>query len=106
MPDQRPIHRHAASLYGPNGPVNDLGQPSPRPMTTTLRLAKAPPGPCTHLGDSPTRGGCRSARLQVRPQAGHGSESRKGRTHPTHDLPEPFTGRKPCFSRDKWVTTA
>ena len=38
MPDPRPVHRHAASLYGPQGPVNDLGKFTPRPMTTTIKL--------------------------------------------------------------------
>jgi hypothetical protein len=45
MPDQRPIHRHQVSIYGPTGPSNALGTPGERPMTTTMRFAKAPPGP-------------------------------------------------------------
>jgi hypothetical protein len=45
MPDQRPIHRHQVSIYGPTGPSNALGQPGERPLTTTMRFAKARPGP-------------------------------------------------------------
>jgi hypothetical protein len=45
MADPRPVHFHrpAASLYGPKGPEQNLGQFTPRPMTTTLRFGKAPP---------------------------------------------------------------
>ena len=45
MPDVRPVHRHQVSIYGERGPRNDLGQPSPRPLTTTMKFAKAPAGP-------------------------------------------------------------
>jgi hypothetical protein len=37
MPDFRPVHRHAVSLYGPQGPMNEMGQFTERPMTTRLR---------------------------------------------------------------------
>jgi hypothetical protein len=34
MPDQRPVHRHAASLYGPQGPMNEI--PEQRRMWSLL----------------------------------------------------------------------
>jgi hypothetical protein len=48
MPDTRKAHYTvgpARTLYGDRGPVNDLGQFTPRPMTTTMRFGKAPPPP-------------------------------------------------------------
>jgi hypothetical protein len=43
MPDVRPIHRHAATLYGSRGPQQILGNelPHDRPLTTQMRW-KAP----------------------------------------------------------------
>jgi hypothetical protein len=35
--------------------VNDLGKPSPRPITTTMRFGKAPPGPPQDLQEHVTR---------------------------------------------------
>jgi hypothetical protein len=46
MPDTRKAHYTvgaARTLYGPQGPTNGMPGPSPRPMTTTMRLGKAPP---------------------------------------------------------------
>ena len=51
MPDQRVVHRHAATLYGDHGPMQALGQFTPRPMTTQLRFAKAPPEPPQSLAE-------------------------------------------------------
>ena len=46
MPDTRVVHSHVAhSVYGAHGPRNDMPGGSPRPMTTTMRFAKAPPEP-------------------------------------------------------------
>src|SRR6516164_9719443 len=39
MPNTRVVHHHgpARSLYGEHGPVNDMGQFTPRPMSTTIK---------------------------------------------------------------------
>jgi hypothetical protein len=42
--DQRVIHtHHAATLYGPKGPVNGLQGPNPRPLTTKLQWPAGQP---------------------------------------------------------------
>jgi hypothetical protein len=43
MPDVRPIHRHAATLYGSRGPQQILGNelPHDRPLTSRLRWHEA-----------------------------------------------------------------
>ena len=45
MPDVRPVHRHAASLYGPHGPVNGLQGPTPRPLSTRMAWKAEPAVP-------------------------------------------------------------
>jgi hypothetical protein len=55
MPDTRPTHVHhpgpARSVYGATGPRQDMPGGSPRPMTTTMRFAKAPPEPPASISE-------------------------------------------------------